>query len=906
MSRRSLRGTWETLRVAARDVVGWALPEDEREIILGDLEELYSSWASRCGRGRATLRYFGALVSSVGSRSLSRAGNSLVRVARVFRPAIGPKAVFTHSLRALRRQPGLVLVATVTIGAGLGSAAAVFSVVNDLLLRPLPGVSAPENGAYLEFATQERDKVGVSGPVADQIRRRATLVEGIAAFDFVGVHVSLGEVGGGTEVRAYTIYGDYFEVLGVGPAAGRLLSARETGPEADPYWVVISERLAVQVFGSPGGAVARQIEINGQGFTVIGVAGGGFVGTSRNWQVDVWLPRSAFVPLTGLPVDRLWAAESRLHQDFILRPVPGVSPDAVQAEVNAILNGLSETAALTSEQEALDGLVARVRPGLSVPPQIRPRVHMVLGVLALAGTLILVISCANLANLLVVRALHERGQMAVRRALGASRVRIVGQALAESLLLAMLGAVAGLGVAVVIGSTLEGEALWGLPALEGFSVDHRVWLFGLLTLVTTALVSGALPAVVAARFDPASALSDVGAQTTSRYHVARASISTVQIGLSMTLLVGSLLLGRTVWNIYSVDSGLNDSDVYVASINDWRTERISLEELQLLREQVVALILDVEGVREVALHSFNGPYNGFLPSRIITGDQSLEDARIVASHWVTPGWFDVFDVEPVYGRLLSSSDFGASHPPAVVLTAPLAEALFGTANAVGRTVQRGIRELEEATVVGVVGDLRLVDPTNPPDEAYFMLYPGGQATPVTVLIGTERGRSAPMATVQAELQALLPGLSVPRPTLLSARIDRQIAEQRVLASLLTIFSGIAVLLSGVGLYGVMAFAVQGRRRELGIRMALGATGARLARMVLQSAGAILGAGITLGILGAHTLSQLLQSRLFEVEPLDPMVYLTGAGLLAVVALLAGWSPLRSATRIEVSETLRRE
>lgn len=901
-------GLVETLRAAVRFVAGSVLPREEREIILGDLEELHRSWKARDGSKRAAGRYLHWLVASVGVRSLERARTAFVGTGRAVRRwgnGGGPFWDAKRVLRALRRQPTFVVVATLTLGAGLGSAGAVFSVVNQLLLRPLPGVSEPNEGAYLEFISEDRRNVGVSGPVAQQIRESATLLDGIATFDYVGLHVSVGD-DNATEARGYTIYGDYFEVLGVRPAAGRLLTPEETGPDADPFRVVISERLAQRLFGGAEEAVARQAELNGDSYTVLGVAGDDFVGTDRSWQIDVWVPRSAYVPLTGFSAERLWATDSSLNQDFILRAAAGVRLESAEAEINAILSGLAETGAIPGEQAGSGGPSARVHPGLNVTPVMRPLVRTALAVLSLAGVLILLIPCANVANLLVIRALNARGQMAVRRALGASRTRVVSHALAESFLLAVLGAVAGIGVAFLIGTTLQGHSLWGLPALEGFALDRRVWTFGLAALVITALLSGTLPAVVAARFDPAAALTDAGAQTTGRHRWIRHGISTVQIALSMTLLVGSVLLARTVMNVYAVDSGLDVSGVQVVSIKDWRREPITLGDLAILEDELVNSLVAIKGVREAALQSFYGPYNGFLPSRITTVDQTLDEARVVASHWVTPGWFEMFDVRPVAGRVLRPSDAERSGAPPIVLTAPLAQALFGTTNAVGRTVRRGIRDLEEAVVIGVVGELRMVDPTDPPDEAYFLPYPGGQAMPITVLVATEPGRPNVLVDVQAELERLLPDLSVPQPTPLAGRIDQQIGEQRLLARLLSIFSGIAVLLSGVGLYGVMAYAVQGRKRELGIRLALGANGSRLARLVFRSAGATTGVGIALGLIGAYALSRLVQSRLFGVTALDPATYVGGAALLALIALLAGWAPLRAAARIDVSETLRRD
>jgi len=739
-SRGRLETFMEIVRSVAQSAAGALLPRNEREIILGDLKELHHAWRARDGASRAAGRYIRSLLASIWARSMERARRALMACTfRPWRALGGVTGDAKRAFRALRRQPGLVVVATLTLGAGLGSAGAVFSVVNQLLLRPLPGVGDPDGGAYLEFASQDRRNVGVSGPVAQEIRESTTLVDGIATFDYVGVHVSAGD-GGATEARAYTIYGDYFDVLGVRPVAGRLLTAKETGADADPFRMVISERLARQLFGGADQAIGQQLEVNGHGYTVLGVAGGDFVGTARNWQVDVWVPRSAFVPLTGFPAERLWAIDSSLNQDFILRPRPGASFEAVEAEINSVLDGLAEARALVVGGDAPDLPKARLHPGLNVTPVVRPLVQAALAVLSVAGVLILIIPCLNVANLLLVRALDGRGQMAVRRALGASGARIVGQALTESLLLAALGAAAGTGVAFLIGTTLQGHSLWGLPALEGFAMDGRVLTFGLTALVLTALLSGMLPALVATRFDPAAALTDAGSQTTGRHQTVRHGISTLQIALSMTLLVGSVLLARTVMNVYSVDSGLDVSGVHVASINDWRADRIELDDLEILRDELVTSLVGIEGVREAALHSFYGPFNGFLPSRIITPDQSFEDARVVGSHWVTPGWFEMLGVQPVAGRVLSPSDVGGAGPAAIVLTAPLAEALFGTTNVVGRTVRRGIRELEEAVVVGVVGALRIVDPTNQPDEAYFMPYPGGQATPVTVLVATEPGR----------------------------------------------------------------------------------------------------------------------------------------------------------------------
>src|SRR5690606_34079903 len=288
------------------------------------------------------------------------------------------------------------------------------------------------------------------------------------------------------------------------------------------------------------------------------------------------VPRPAFVPLARLPAERLWATDSGLNQDFILRPVSGASFEAVEAEIDAMLDGLVAAGTLVPRRDDPDGSTARVHPGLNVPPLMRPMVRTAVGVLSLAALLILIIPCANVANLLVVRALDARGQMAIRRALGASRGRIVGQALTESLVLALLGAAAGVGVSLAIGTTLQGETLWGLPPLEGFLVDRRVWTFRLVALVRTALLSGALPAAVAARFAPPAAPAAAGDRTTGRHPVVRHGSSTVQSAVALPLLVGRALLVRTVFRGYAVGSGLEASNVHVASMNEWRSGPIAL------------------------------------------------------------------------------------------------------------------------------------------------------------------------------------------------------------------------------------------------------------------------------------------------------------------------------------------
>lgn len=896
-------GLLSRVRRHARRVVGPALRRDRREFILGDLEELHELWSARYGRRAADRRYLKALFGSVGGGWRRGTEPGRLRHERRQGIAAGVLSDVREAIRTLRRQPVLTVIVAVTLGLGIGAAGAVFGLVNELLLRPLPGVRNPGGAAFVEFSEADRRNTGISGPLAEAIRASATLLDGIATFDYVGVHASAEGVRP-REVRAYTVFGDYFELLGVRPVAGRLLSAGETGPQSDPYVAVISEQLRESLFAPSDDVIGQRLDVNGSTFTIIGVTAGGFGGTDRGWTVDLWVPRSAYVPLTNSLRERLWARDSRLNQDFVARPLPGVSFAAAEAELNALLRRLGEAEPLHGEY--VSELHATLHPGLNVSPGLRPYLRPALGILALAGILVLLIPCANVANLLLMRALKARGELAVRRALGASTARIARRALIESFLLAGSGALTGLGVAWLIGRTVQGESLWGLPGFDGFSVDWRVLAFACIAVLVTALLSGLLPAVLAARFDPGGALRDAGTHVTGRQSELRNGMSILQIALSLTLLVGGILLARTVRNMYALDPGITLDGVYSASIDMGRLQPPESGALEVLYRNLLDRVQAVRGVRGVALQSFYGPYRGALRSNIATSPETAAQPVWVATHWITPGWFELLDIEPVAGRSFRPADAARSGRLPVILTRSLAYRLFGQTAVVGRTVHVGMQTLEEAAVVGVIGDVRLTRLHATPDEALFLPFPAAQTNPVTVVIRVADSDPAAPARIREALEAAAPAFPVPEPEALRSRIDDQLAEQRILARLLVVFSGLAVLLAAGGLYGVVAFGATGRSREFAIRIAVGADGTGIATLVFRSAALIVAAGTAVGLAGAYGLSTLIGSRLFGVSPMDPLSYVGAAALLAAVATLACWLPARAAARLDPVTTLKQE
>jgi predicted permease len=807
-----------------------------------------------------------------------------------------------RAARTLRRRPGFVAVVALTMGIGVGAVGAVYAVADHLLLRPPVGVHDAEGMTYVTFNSAERPGEGISGLDVIAIRESATLLEGFATYDGFGVRVALP----GTrpiDVEALTTHGDYFELLGVRPAAGRLLRSDETGPDAEPLVVVISERLSEDLFGGVTDVVGRRFQADDHELTVLGVAGDGFRGTDRSWPVDLWVPRSAFATLEDYPLDRLWTRASKLNQWFVARPREGVALEAAAAQINAILSGVAESNPETGAY--LRGLRASLTPGLMSPFQ-RDRMRGALAILGVGASMLLLITCANVANLLLVRGVHRRGDVAVSRALGASRGRVTREKLAEGLILAAIGTLAGVGCAWLISSAFRGLTLFGMPEFQGFLLDARALGFAAAAVVITAMLSGTLPAALAARFELSGTLRDAGTQATSRSGFLRNGMSALQIGLSLTLLIGGLLLVRTVRNLYLVDPGIELDGVGAITFGLDRDRPEGAEE-HALHQQILEAVRGVPSVRAAALHSGYGPYVGASPARIAL-PETPDDAepQTVPVNGVTPGWFELFGVEVVRGRLLRAEDWTPAGPLRVVVTSALAERLFGGLDVVGRTVRIG-RPLEDAEIVGVVGDVRLVELDAPPDEGLFQLRPvPGYSHTITVLFRGDALDAQLMASVQAALEAALPNFPVPAAAPLAERIDVRLTEQRLLAQLLALFSTLAVVLAAVGLYGVIAFAVAGRRRELGIRMALGADGRRLRAMVLRSAALIVVFGISAGLIAAAALSRVVESRLFGVEALDPGSYLGAAGILAIVALLACWVPARSAMTTNPVATLRRE
>ena len=514
--------------------------------------------------------------------------------------------------KTLRHEKRFAALVVFTLALGIGSTAAVFGMADQLLLQPIAGVHDDDRAAYLRLVAPGGVDKSLTTPEFDELRRAATLSDGIASYYPATFDASVGDVHG-VRADAALIYGDYFEMLGVRPTAGRLLRASDTEFAGDPLRAVISERMAATLFGSVGAAVDRTMILNDQRVTVIGVTGAGFSGAERDAGVDVWLPWSADGPLFGDPPEKIRGRSGAPHGLFIVRPRTGVRLGAMTSQLREIVGVLARDESAYDNEARLANVEMALTPGLGLSPDVRPRVASALRLLAGVVGLVLLIACANVANLLLFRNVARRGAVTTRMALGASAERIAREHFAQSMLLGAIGAAAGVGVGWLVSLLFRGQVLGSAPAFHGLPLDGRVALFAALASIGTALVFGTTPAALAGRLDIASALRQTDLRHSRGVAMLRSTLSAAQLALTLTLGVGALLLVRTVHKLNTADTGLDFHGV--AALVQSHKVNMDRAETGVLARRALVAVEAVPSVRDVALGppDLDAPYGGKTP-----------------------------------------------------------------------------------------------------------------------------------------------------------------------------------------------------------------------------------------------------------------------------------------------------
>jgi predicted permease len=800
-----------------------------------------------------------------------------------------------HALRALRAAPGFTVAAVLVLALGIGATAAMFGVVDGVLLRPLP-FEKPEQ-LVVVTSRGEREGPGFPPSVADfeDWRRDARGLQGMALAR--GEALLLRGADGATSVTTAHVSDGWFRVLGLRPLLGRTFVAEEEGPAARRA-LVLSHALWMSQFGGDRGVVGRTLDLAEGPYVVVGVLPAAV-------SFPAWA--QAYAPLATIPARReaLTNRGARVDNVVVARLGPGMTPAAGQAAIDAVARALAEQA---PENEGWSAQVQPLRQAI-VAGNERP-----LWVLLGAVVAVLLIACANVANLQFVRASSRRQELAVRAALGAPRWRIARQLLVESALLSAVGAAAGLVLAAWLVSLVRQAAAQSLPRVPEIAIDARVAAFAIAVAAMTALLAGLVPAFAASRQAMAPALRE-GSKGTGKggRRAMRSALVAVEIALALVLLVGAGVLLRSFARLRAVDPGFDAEHVLAVRIEPPKARYDTPEQLQALYDRLSARLARVPGVRAVGFVNHMPLGAGVMSTRLEGGEPVNPAGASAVYRTPDAGYVDAMGVKVLRGRALGPDDMRPSST-VVVVNETLARQRWGTLDVVGKTVTyrkqaQGRPDYDTpvtATVVGVVGDMVLSTLGRPaapeiwvPSAAntwrwgHFAVRTAGEpaalATAVRRALGAE-DRDISIASVRPALEMASSG----------------IADRQFRTALLGAFAGAALLLAALGVYGVMAYAVTQRIHEFGVRAALGATPGQVWRLVVGSGLRIAAAGVGAGLLLALVATRSLEGMVYGVTVRDGVSFAAGSVVLALVALAACWLPARRAMKMDPAKVLRAE
>ncbi len=791
------------------------------------------------------------------------------------------------AMRQLTGAPGFTLVAALTLALGIGATTSIFSVVHAVVLRPLP---FPEPDRVLVVGEEwEGRPSSVSVGNFHDWRTHAKSFSALAALQYFSFNLSDGDqperVVGGRVTHTW------FDVIGIPPLHGRVFTAEEDTPGAGPV-AVLSHRLWTRRFGADPGIVGREVRMNAQPHTIIGVMPPSFDLTVDS--EDLWTP-VAFTP-------QQLAEHDEHFLQVIGRLAPGFSLEQARAELRTIY---------TQMQAQAPG-DAQINPGIAAPfherlvGDYRQRLLVLVGAVAL----VLLIACGNVTNLLLARGGIRTREIALRSAIGAGRGRIVRQLLTETLVLALGGAALGLGVAWLSVPALVASSPEGVPRLEQAGIDRTVLGFAFTAAIVSALIAGLMPALRAARTDLRATLNEGGRTGTAGRDRVRTLLVAVEVALALVLLVGAGLLVRSALHLQRIDPGFDPRGVLSARITLPATRYEDVGRTVRTFQDLASALAEAPAVEAAALTSSapmtpGGNGNGLLPAGKPFSDETVVQSRL---NIVTLDYFRTMRIPLRAGRFFSGDDRRGG-PRVMVLNETAARRLFPGENAIGKQVACCEGSPENPlykTVIGVVGDTRSSGPAEAagpefflpieqaPDEAWTWIQRS-----MTLVARSRTADAAALTSVVRDavrrIDATVPLFQV---RTMEQRMQTALAQARFNTLLMLLLGGIGLVLSAVGVYGVIAYFVTQRQQEIGIRMALGAKGPDVVRMVVRQGMQPVVLGIVLGLVGAYATSHLLTTYVHGVTTTDPVTFAAVVALLLSVALVATALPARRAVRVD--------
>ncbi|HLN58437.1 MAG TPA: ABC transporter permease [Thermoanaerobaculia bacterium] len=796
--------------------------------------------------------------------------------------------------RTLRGSPGFTAIVLTTIALGIGANTAIFSVVNAVLLRPLP-YARPQRliAAYQTMPNQGISSNGVSylnfSDWAEQARSFDAL-GAIRMHDF-----TLTGRGEPALVAAGTVTSNVFALLGSRPLLGRGLVLSDDAPDAAPT-AVLTERLWRERFGADPAVLGKTVHLDQRPFTIVGVMPALFMTPPNVPPAELW------TPLPKDPVfDDLRQKRGGHYLTIVGRLKDGVSIAGAQAELATIAQGLARRYPKENE-----GWGVRLVP---LPESLVAGVRTALLLLLGAVGFVFLIACANVANLLLARTSARAQEFAIRAALGAGRATLVRQALTECLLLGLAGGGLGLALAFAATGALRAWLPADLPRVGEIGIDAGVLRFSFLASLLSAVVFGLAPALQASGASLSGALKEgsAGAGESRGKKRLRNLIVVAETAFAFVLLVGAGLFAKSFAHLQNVPLGFDPSRVLTAGMSLPRTQYSKPEEWLGFYTTLVERLEAKPGVEGVAaslpLPLYGAGLNfGFR----IEGRAETPGADLSANYTaLTPSYFRVLGIRLLQGRLLTARD-GAQSPKVCVISQTFARRHFPGANPIGQRLLFGFKQSVQREIVGVVADVRrdgLGVVSRPEMYVPFAQEPWWAAY---VVIRTSGDPMRLAAVVRNEVGALDPTLPIESVQPMAQIVSESVAQPRFRTTLLGLFGALALLLSVIGIYGVISYSVGRRKREVGIRLALGAESGDVLRLVLGEGLVLTGAGLAAGAVGAAVLTRFLASLLFDVGRLDPATYAAAALTLAGAGLLASWLPARRAMRVDPVTALREQ
>ncbi len=808
-----------------------------------------------------------------------------------------------YSFRTLVKNPGFASVAVISLALGIGANTTIFTLINAVFLNPLPVERPSELLAVLTVDAHNPGVWTMSYPNYRDVRDENAVFNGLAAYSFPNP-ASMSARGDEPEpIFLEFVTGNYFDVLGIEPALGRFFLPEEDETPGSHPVVVLGHGFWRRRFGGDPKVLGSTIGLNGRPLTVVGVAPEGFKGLTVVFGPDLWVPTMMQEQLAQARFRNFFNDRRALFFNVFGRLRAGESREQATANVKAIAQALER-----EYPEPNRGRSAKTLPLTEATLFPGMREGMVLGgaVLMIIVGLVLLIACSNVANLMLAKAVARQKEIAIRLSIGASRSRLIRQLLTESTLLSILGGLVGLVVAI-----LGRDFIWSFrPAFLAnnileLTLDARVFAFALLISLVTGLLFGLVPALSASRFSVVDSLKQ-DSRTAGPAHRRvnlRNALVVVQVSLSIVSLIAAGLFLRGSTRAHQLDTGFETRRLGVMIVNPGQAGYDQARAEQFY-DDVLARVRSLPGLRSASWASNLPLFGGFRRSIFPEGLENPEEKEgvLVQTNVVEVGFFETFDVALLKGRAFSPADRKETIPVAVI-NEKMAEQFWPGESALGKRFRMYGNDFYQE-VIGIVETTKIGTLGEDPQPCAYLPLEQNYSDAMTLYLLTEGDPAPLMAASQREVRAMDPLVPILNPMTVGEVIDQSLFASKLAAGLLGVMGIIALALASIGLYGVLAFRVTQRFQEIGLRMALGARGADVLWMVLESALSLVAVGLGIGLVVAFAVSRAVVSLLYGISPSDPATFLGVTLVLAAVALLASSIPALRASRVDPLVALR--